>query len=83
MREVDWEHLENPVGISFVHLETLDGHGGSQVFPAAYFRVPAVVTNPPKAGLLSENVRGRYDPAGFTYLRKEPQTPPAVFLAEA
>ena len=48
-------HLENPVGISFVRLETLDSHWGSQVFPAAYFREPAVVENPPSVYELSLN----------------------------
>ena len=75
--------LENPVIIPLVHLETLDGHGGSQVFPTAHFRGPIVVENPPNVGLLWENKRSGYDPTGFTHFPQKPQTPPVVFVIEA
>jgi len=57
MREVDQRYLENTVGIPLVYLEALDGHGGSRVFPIAYFREHAVVETRPNAyELLLKNV---------------------------
>jgi len=49
VHDSDQRYLEDPVTISLVHLETLDGHGKSQVFPTAYFREPAVMEDPPYA----------------------------------
>jgi hypothetical protein len=49
MHDVGCKYLENTVGISLVHLETLDGHGGSQVFSVAHVCEPTVVVNVPDA----------------------------------
>ena len=73
MRKADRRYLEDPVGVPLVHLEALDGHKGSRVFPIAHVCEPAVVTNPPDAQeLLLEKVRGGYDTVCFTDLGEQP-----------
>ena len=47
--EANRKYLESFVGVPFVHLETLDGYGASQVFPIAHVCEPAVATDPPDA----------------------------------
>jgi len=67
--EVDQKYLEHLVGVPLVHLETLDGHGQSQVFALAHVCKSTVVVIPPNAyELLSKDIRGGYDATGFANL---------------
>ena len=65
-------YLENSVRIPLVHLETLDGHGESQVFSFAHVRGPTVVAYSSNAyEFLLKNIRRGYDPLGFADLGKK------------
>ena len=81
--EVDQKYLENVVGVPLVHLETLDGHGKSQVFALAHVCKSTVVVNPINAyELPSKDIRGGYDATGFANLGKQQHTPLAKFDIE-
>lgn len=81
--EVDCVYLENLVGISFVHLETLDGHRASHIFSVAYICVATMMANHPDVyELLLKNIRGGYYLAGSADLGKKSQTPLPEFALE-
>jgi len=81
--KADQRYLENLVGVPLVHLETLDGHGQSQVFALAHFCEPTVVVNPPNTyEFPSKDIRGGYDATGFANLGKQQQTPLSKFFFE-
>lgn len=77
-------YLENLVGIHFVHLETLNCHKTSYVFPVAHFCVPTMTANLSDVyEFLLEDIRGGYDGIGSADLGKKPQTPLPEFAIEA
>ena len=73
MCEVDRKYLEHLVGITFVYLEVLDGHGTSQVFTVAHICEPTVVVDTSDVcDLVLEDICGGYDPLGIADLGEKP-----------
>ena len=72
MNESGWRYLEDPVGVTVVHLETFYGHRGPQVLSTTHVCKPTMTANPPDTyELLLNKVGGGYDALCSADLGKE------------
>lgn len=72
MDRMNRRHLEDLIGISRVHLQTFDGHGGSHVVAIAHFCKSTVVISLPNTDKIPlDDVRGGDNRAGFTDFGKK------------
>ena len=72
MDKADQRYLKTPIEIPLVYLETLDGHGKSQVFSIAHVRGSTVIVDSTDAYVMVlKSVSSRYDLVGLAYLGKK------------